>query len=250
MNIRSRLSIKRLILVSVSLAVLFLGWALPFQAGMYWWHVNAYSKYVSRSNQVAAEHELATLQKLYETSQKYHLDGLANRYVFDDFTRFDAAYNYMTGDFDKVHAKLLNGQDFQSCYMRGNAKWRMAQDQFRQGLNLQDKEQRMKLMKRGDELAQSTKDDYLCALKEDRDHTLPPSWNYDITTDDGARMRALMPKPGKIIILLGDEKDDGDGTEGLKGPRIHPNGSDSKDVDKKGGGDSKGRGLPGIRRKS
>jgi hypothetical protein len=77
------------------------------------------------------------------------------------------------------------------------------------------------------ELAESARSDYEQAIR--RRLTVEVSWNYDLMSNQGGEGRkegtmigALMPKPGRVVIILGrggkgkgQDGEEGDGRKGL-----------------------------------
>ncbi len=163
------------------------------------------------------------------------LDQIAEKYLFQDAKFYRGAYMYISRDWSSVLDELEQEEGFWAYYIRANARWRQAQDMYANALNLSDQARKEDQLKKADEISKSTKDDYLMAIKTDPDNTLEPKWNYDLITDDNARMNALKPQPAEKKIKFGipGPGGSGEGPEGEKnkGDKSHK----PEDLDRKGG---------------
>ncbi len=195
-----------------------------------------FSGAVSRVDQVSAWNSLQELGYFYNLNKKLRplgLDGIANKYLFEDAQHYLSAYDYLTGNYEKIRRELKDDNSYWGNFIRANSKWRVAQGIFSSSLD-KNKEEKIRVneQKQAIEMTASTKDEYEQAIKEDRLATLPPKWNYDLTTDPAAAARALAPKPIKIKIVLGEggEKGNNPGERDGDAP-----GKGTLDLDKKKG---------------
>ena len=215
----------RYLIAIVMVPTLFFIWFWPFSVGQFYEKLDSFSGTISRGEQLAAREGLKDLQYFYDLNAKLKslkLDWVASKYLFKNAVNYEVAFDSLTGRSDRVDKRLKYEDNFWAYYMRGNAKWRIAQSDFRHALTLEDAKLKEEEKKKADDMAASTKDDYERAIKSDPAGTLPPKWNYDLVTNPAARAAALGPKPVKVRLVLG---------EGGKG--------------KKGLGDDKGDGLKG-----
>lgn len=215
---------RSLFAIVIGSALLFI-WFIPFTVSRFYEKLDSFSGTILRGEQLAAREGLNNLQYFYDLNARLKplkLDGIASKYLFRDAVNYEVAFDYLTGRFDRVAERLKNEDNFRAYYMRGNAKWRIAQGAFRHALTLEDAKAKEAEKKKADDMAALTGDDYERAIKSDPNHTLPPPWNYDLVKNPAARAAALGPKPVKVRLVLG---------EGGK--------------NKKGLGDDKGEGLKG-----
>ncbi len=225
-------------LAAILIAFLFSGMAyLLYKVGLYYSYLDAYSGHIARGDQTAAREGMEDLNYFYELSDNLHLRWAADKYLFKDSIYHRAAFNYVAGDYDRVISDLQGQDSFWAYYIRGNAQWRRAQGIYANGLNLNDKAEKEKQLKAADDLAKDmVKDDYALAVKSDPAGSLPPSWNYDLVSDDGARQKGLQPKPAPIKVKLGIPIPGGKSGPGPKGEKDKGKaGTKPQDLDNKGG---------------
>lgn len=198
-----------LMILPASIALLFYG------GGVYYDYLDAYSGHITRGDQSAARSGLKDLEYFHQLNRKLdilHLSWLADKYLFYNAVYHRAAFFYITGDYSKAIREVQGSEGFWGYFLRGNARWRQAQGIYANGLNLKDQAEKNKQLRLADEMAKTlVKEDYAMAVKLDPFGTLPPSWNYDLVSDDRARGRGLMPKSGKIKVKLGIPGQGGDG---------------------------------------
>lgn len=249
MNMAKRFTLVR-ILIALVLTVLFTGSGyVLYEVGLYYSYLDNYSGHIERGDQTAARDGLKDLEYFYQLNRKLdalHLDWLGDKYLFYDSVYHRAAFNYIAGDYKKVASDLQDQDSFWAFYLRANANWRIAQGIYANGLNLpdktdKDKAEKEKQLKSADDLAKTlVKDDYALSVRSDPSGSLPPSWNYDLVSNDSARKKGLQPKPGPIKVKLGNNPGGGSGP-GLKGKdddgkaATKPKDLDSKDGEKPGG---------------
>lgn len=231
--------VKRVTFYRVSAAIALLIFLLSASSVMYlvsqyYKYLDAYSGDVAREDQIAAREDMEKLQYFYELNGRlkpYWLDGVAEEYIFKGTLYHEAAYDYLVSRYERVLERLQNDQGFWARFLRANAKWRLAQGIFEQSLQMSLKT-KLEMQMQADELASSTRDDYEEAVKATGGGHLPSSWNYDLTTNDGARAGALQPKVPGVKIRLGEggKKDKGLGKDKGRGPK----GEGSQDLEIEG----------------
>lgn len=231
-----RFTIRRVLLAAVLLVIFSFIATVLFNISQFYKTLNAFSGAVSRGNQLAARDYLQNLQYFYElnkTLKPLWLDGIANKYLFKDVQYRQSAYDYLTGNHEKVIKELQDYDDYWARYIRSNSRWRIAQGIFEQSLKM-DAKTKQEMQEQAKEMAVSTKDDYEQAIKkwETPIPWLPAPWNYDITIDPSAMNRALVPKSIKIKVVLGEggKKGNNPGDRNGNAP-----GRGTLDLDKKGG---------------
>lgn len=231
-----RFSLRRVFLAIVALVIFFYAELFLFNGREFSRTQDAFSGAVSRGDQLAARDNLQRLQYFYELNKKLKplwLDGIANKYFFQEAQHNQSAYDYLTGNCDKVNRELQNDDSFWGRFIRANCNFRRAQGIFENSLEKsKDEKTRANEQKHATEMAASTKDDYCEAVKLDPHSTLPPKWNCDLATDPSAMVRALAPKPIKIIVRLGEGGDKGNNPGNRDGDAP---GKGTLDLDKKGG---------------
>ncbi|MEK7151686.1 MAG: hypothetical protein AAB784_03180 [Patescibacteria group bacterium] len=197
-------------------------WMIPYRVGQFYESLDNYSGQVSRGDQVASREGLTELKYFYDLNSKLKivwLDWVAHKYIFSDAVYYDAAYQYMTGRYDKILEGSLKEDDgFWASFLKGNSRWRIAQGVYAQGASLSGADSE-KIKKQADEMAASTKDDYERAIRKDVNSIFSVKWNYDQVTDPSARAAGLAPKPAKVKLVLGrgSKKGDGKGKDDGKG---------------------------------
>ena len=244
MEATKRFTFLRFFLVLV-LTVFFTGAGyLMYEVGLYYTYLDNYSGDVARGDQSAARDGIGDLDYFYQLNKKLnviHLGWLGDKYLFYDSVYHRAAFNYIAGDYKKVTDDLQGQDGFWAYYIRGNAQWRKAQGIYANALNLpnktdKDKAEMAKQLKAADDLAKTVvKDDYAMAVRSDPSGSLPPSWNYDLVSNDATRKKGLQPKPAPIKVKLGQKPGNGPGP----GPKGKDNdgkaGTKPKDLDSKDG---------------
>lgn len=244
-----RFTIRRVLLAAAYLAIFCSAEILLFNGKWFYKTLNDYSGAVSRGDQLAARDYLQNLQYFYELNKKLHplgLDGVISESFFKDAQNYQSAYDYLTGNYEKVIKDLQGKEGYWAPYMRANAKWRLAQGIFDGSLNKsKDKKTIMDEKKQAIEMIVMTKDDYERAIKNDSGLTLPPKWNYDMSTDPSAIARALAPKPIKVRSRLGEGGNKGNNPGDRDGDAP---GKGTLDLDKKGGNKPGPSPNPGAKR--
>ena len=245
-----RFTLGRLLLATL-LVVLFLGSGLfMYQVGSYFEHMDTYSGHIALQDESAAREGLKDLQYFYEQNSKLDavwLSWIGRDYILENPACQRAAFYNMTRDFEKTVEELREQEGFCAYFLRGNARWRQAQGIYANALTLPDKtdEQKAKKteqLKLADDLAGTlARDDYEAALKANPSHA-PSSWNYDLLSDPEKRAKALMPKPGKIKMRIGQSAG-GRSNPAPQGEDDKGEGKKSKDIDT----NDKGPGQPGGR---
>jgi len=245
----SRFSLKRCILAVLLLALISGLSLVAYRISDYFDNADKFSGDIARGDVTAAREHMANLEyyhKLNKNLEPLRLNWIAEEYLFKQEKFHRAGYLYISKDWTAVINELEGEEEFWAYYIRANARWRQAKDMFANGLNLGDLTKKVDQLKKADEIAKSTKDDYLEAIKTDPNETHEPRWNYDLVTDDEARAKALMPMPGKIKIELGVPMPGAGGTK--EGPRGEDGKGEQsnkpKDLDKQGGGPGDARGKP------
>lgn len=238
-----RFTFKRILLALLVLIVLGFVAYIPYVKGDYYATLDRYSGDISRGDVTAAKEDLQNLKYFYALHEKlvsFHLGWIAGD-LFNDAKSYQAALSYISRGYGQVIEELETEEGFWAYYIRANARFRQAQEMTANALNLQDPVKKKEQLQKADEMAKTTKDDYLAAIKSDPNGINEPKWNYDIVTDDEARMRALMPKPGQIKVKLGVPG--GGSGRGPEGKDDDGEKSDKpKDLDKKGGEQPGGEG--------
>ena len=218
-----------------------------YLVGDYYQYRDAYSGDVVRGDQLAARIDLENLEYFYELNKKlkpFGLSWLANRYLFKEALYQEAAYDYLANRHERVVEKLKDDNSFWGRYLRANSKWRLAQGIFEQALKM-DAVTQSKEKAEADEMASSTKDDYEEIIKMSQGEWLPAKWNYDLTTDAGARAAGLSPKLAKVKVILGTGGKKNKGTG--KGKGQGPQGKGSHDLEIEGPS-TDGNPKPGTKR--
>ncbi len=203
---KRRISFVRVMLALLATIILGLIWLAPFRLGDFYRHQDDFSGSVLRGDTSTARENLEKVEYFYgwnKVLDNFWLDGQANKYLFYNAPYHRSALDYLIGNHTKVAEDLKNDNSFWASYLKGNVNWRIAQDMYKHALEIKDKKEMEVAKKVAKELASSTKDQYVEAIKQDDGQTLPPKWNYDLTTDEDALMRALLPKPPRIRIPLG-----------------------------------------------
>lgn len=233
-----RFTIGRVLLAIVASVVFFYVELFLLNGREFYRTQDAFSGAVSRGDQLATRDNLQRLQYFYELNKKLkplRLDGIANKYFFQEAQHNQSAYDFLTGNYEKIIKDLKDDDSYWGLFMRANAKWRIAQGIFENSLNKsKDEKTRTAEQKQAIEMATSTKDDYEQAIKKWQPSVpwLPAPWNYDLTTNPSAMARALAPKPIKVRVRLGEGGDKGNNPGNRDGDAP---GKGTLDLDKKGG---------------
>lgn len=217
------LTVWRILLALAITVALALFWSIPFRIGQFCQYLDSFSGDIVREDQLAASDDLSKIYYFVELNKKLkplQLDGVADKYLFKGLLHYESAYDYLTGNYPKIIKSLESDESYWGRYIRANSNWRLAQGIYKESLKM-DAKTKAEMQKQAMEMAYATKDDYEEVIKNDPDSSLPPKWNYDLTTDPAAMMRALMPKPAKIKVVLGEggPKNKGSGEDKGKGPK-------------------------------
>ena len=241
-----RLTGKRII-IAVMLSVGFFSAALvSFTIGRFKGTLDEFSGAIVRGDQLAARDGFQNLQYFYELNKKLPvLSNITGKYFFKDAQYYKSAYDYLTGNYDKVINELKNSDGYWAHFIRANSRWRQAQGIMEQSLQMNE-ELKQEMQKLATGIVLSTKDDYEQAVRKDPNSSLPPKWNYDLTTDAAAMMGALMPKQLKIKKILGRGGKEDKGPSKEKGK--DQEGKGSQDLDKKMGDKPSSDKKPGPKR--
>lgn len=235
--------------IAIVLTVFFSGMGYILRmGGLYRDYLDKFSGAVARGDQSVAKESLEDLEYFYQLNRKFDAVGLgwvSRRYLFyeSDTVYYRAASNYIAGDHKRVVSDLQGEDDFWAYYLRANANWRIAQGTYVNALNLpdktdKDKAEKEKQLRIADELAKTVvKDDYEQAVRNDPLGLLPPSWDYDLVSNDASRNKGLQPKPAQVKVKLGEKQpgagNDGPGLKGKSGDGKA--GTKPKDLDQKKG---------------
>ncbi len=220
----NRFTLVRLL---ISLAVIVVSFAFCYsllQVSKFYKSLDAYSGAVSRGDQLAVRDNLEDLRHFPDLNKKLEfagLDFIANKYLFKDFRYYESAYDYMTGNYERVIDQLKDDEDFYAHFIRANAKWRTAQGLIEQ--NLSSSTIRIEPALKSVQMAAALKEDYAECIKKDQKSSISPKWNYDLVTDPNALARGLMPKPQKVRVVLGrgGKNKKGEGQDKGEGPKGH-----------------------------
>ncbi len=236
-----RFTVGRLLLAILLAAVFSVLGLISYQIGNYYSYKDAYSGHIVRRDKSASRDGLKDLQFFYE------LDYLPS-YLSKDADCERAAYYNLDNDLEKTINELRDKKRFCASFLRGVATWRQAQAEYANALTLPDKtpvqkKDKLKQLKLADEKAATlAKDDFEAALKANPDHA-PSSWDHDLLSNPENRAMALMPKPGKIKIQLG-QSGGGKTNPGPLGEDGKGEGKKSKDIDTNEEGPGRPDGKP------
>ncbi len=198
--------------------------------GQFYESLNAFSGAVSRGDQLAARDNLSNLEYFYHLP---NLKGFAGRSLFKYSANYQASYDFLTGNHERVISNdLKDKDDYWALFIRSNSVWRNAKKLNEQALEETDPKLKQEKQKQALEMAASTKDDYCQAVRIDPTSSLPPKWNCDLVSDPAAMANALMPKPAKVKLRLGEGGNKGNNPGNLDGEAP---GKGTLNLDKKNG---------------
>jgi len=173
-------------------------------------HLSRLELHLQTYDAEAARVELNNVRYLYGQTFRLGLDFLASRYIFRDLEIYQARYDYLIGDYEKIKSSLASSRDYRAAHLVGTAKFRQKQSEYKAA---KDKETKNKIV---EEVIRDINPDFRRALENSPafgylDPNFDDRWNYDITSDPESAARALAGEgPPKRILL-------GFGTEPAKG---------------------------------
>ncbi len=180
-------------LLGFILAVVFLiVVALPARTlGTFYGYLEELSESVDRKDFEQAQIALDEVTAFYERSRGRGLQWFADAYLFQDAFIQQAAYNYLTGNYEAVIRDLADEVDnFQASHILASAKFQLARQRYRA---ITDGNPDGEALKRAivQEVIENVNADYERALRSDETDRFDFKWNYDLTSDPEATRRAL-----------------------------------------------------------
>ena len=176
-------------------AVVFLtAVALPARTlGTFHGHLEELSDSVDRNDFEQAQTELDQVMAFYERSRGWGLQWFADAYLFRDAFMQQAAYNYLTGNYEAVVRDLADEvDDPRASHVLASAKFQLARQRYR-AIADDDPEGEALKMAIIQEVLEDVNADYERALRSDETDRFDFKWNYDLTSDAEATRRALEP---------------------------------------------------------
>ena len=194
-------------------------------------NVKRFSFYVKTTIAEMAKRELIGLHYFYDLSRKWHVQWLADKYLFRDAPFYGPADSYLIRDWQKTMDALKDKLDDPRAYPYGNAKFRQAQAMYRvgqtkEGLNL---------------VLTEVAADYEKALRNCLDSGVvylecyDRVWNYDLATNKKNAEEALKNPPPQVKYILGPPMIEGD----MIPPPKRPGGGGEKEKKPGSGGPKK-----------
>ena len=155
--------------------------------------LDSLSDSVRRGNFDQAESELDQVTNFYQESQGWGLQWVADAYLFRDAFLQQAAYSYLTGDYETVVRDLADEvDDPRASYLLASAKFQLARQQYRA---IDDENPDGMALKAAiiQEVLDDVNADFERALRSDDTDRFEYKWNYDLTSDPDAVRLALEP---------------------------------------------------------
>lgn len=210
----NRMSWGRLITGAVIVSLSIIASILFSRLAVYNRELGNFSLAVSSSDRQAAEKGLANLKKSYSFFSNLGLQYFADRYLFNEMYKYEAAVSYVNEDWEKT-VDLLAGHedDFSALYMRGIAKFKILHAAYHSAAAKKDKQIRDDILRR---VLEEVRSDFEAAVKAGPgpDLNFNSSYNYDLTSDPASAQRALESiKPAPRFILGTKSQGDKPGRE-------------------------------------
>ena len=166
--------------------------ALPARTlGTFYGDLEELSESVDRKDFEQAQIALDEVTAFYERSRGWGLEWFADAYLFQDAFMQQAAYNYLTGNYEAVVRDLADEVDnSQASHVLASAKFQLARQRYRA---IADDNPDGEALKRAivQEVIKNVNVDYERALRSDETDRFDFKWNYDLTSDPEATRRAL-----------------------------------------------------------
>ena len=184
----------RYLLGFVFAVVFLIAVALPARTlGTFYGHLEALSDSVDRSDFEQAQTDLDEVTAFYERSRDWGFQWLTDAYLFQDAFMQQAAYNYLTGNYETVVRDLADEiDDPRASHLLASAKFQLARQRYRA---IADEDPAGEVQKAAiiQEVLEDVNADYERALRGDATDRFDFKWNYDLTSDPEATRRALEP---------------------------------------------------------
>ena len=208
-------------LVSLFLAVAFIGIGSYFIREYYLLPLDRFNYQVSNDNPEAAREELDNLRYFYDLTAKWKVKWLADRFLFRDAYLRDAQYYFLIGDFQRVinDENLKNSDDYRAAQLVGSAMFRDFKARYENAKTSREREEIVKLV------VSEVSSYFEKALRKGPAFSYPDAnfdyrWNYDIASDPSSAKRAMESKQPMPRFKLGLEPG--------QSPRDKPEPSDRK----------------------
>ncbi len=172
-------------------------------------NVKKYSFYVKTNDNETAKTELIRLHYFYDLSRKWHVQWLADKYLFRDAPFYEVADLYLINDWQKVQNDLKEKLDDSRAYPYGNAKFRQIKAKYQAS--------QIKLEDALGIVLKEVAMDYEKALRNCLDSSVSYNqcfdrvWNYDLATNKKDAEEALKSPPPQVKYILGPPKDGKEG---------------------------------------
>ena len=154
-------------------------------------HLDRLSQSVERDDFAQARVELDAVASFYESSRAWRFQWLADSYLFRDAFLQQAAYDYLTHDYEAVVRELSDEiDDSRASHLLASAKFQLARLRYHAiAEDSSDAEaQKVAIIQ---EVIEDVNADYERALRSDLTDRFDHKWNYDLTSDAEAVRRAL-----------------------------------------------------------
>ena len=148
---------------------------------------------VRRGSFEQAEIELGEVTAFYQQSRAWGLQWISEAYLFRDAFLQQAAYSYLTEDYQSVVRDLSDEvDDPRASYLLASAKFQLARQRYRA---VSDDDPDGIAIKAAiiQEVLDDVNADYERALRSDQTDRFDYKWNYDLTSDADAVRLALEP---------------------------------------------------------
>ncbi len=203
---RSKTNRKRGLWISGGfiLSVLVLGASfLASDLSVFFSHLNSFSYSVRNHDRDEAVQGLENLKSDYNVFSSRKLQYFADRWLFNKMYRYEAAVSILNENFEKVLNEDLKNRDddYYVSYMRGIAEFKILRIAFQQAMAKKDKKQMAAIHKL---VLERARPHFEKCVKEGPGpaKNFNCSYDYDITSNSSAAMKALMsqePEPQYIL---------------------------------------------------
>src|SRR3989338_4099744 len=197
-------------------------------------HVEKFNFYLKTDDSVGTNRELAQFHYFYTLSAKWHIQLLADKYLFTDSPFYESADTFLTGNWQEVRNQLKDKTDDPRSYPYGLAKFRQAQAEYQATHKIKPPLNFVMTEVRQD----FERDLRNCLRVSEYLDCFDRVWNYDLASNKNDAEEALKQPgkmPGFILGPLKENEEDGPG----KPPGDFPYGGRLDEKQSGGGGQKK-----------
>ncbi|MEK9194318.1 MAG: hypothetical protein AAB884_00735 [Patescibacteria group bacterium] len=184
---------KRIRTRLILLAIAFVAALIVYALSDFYGHLNKFSFYIKNEEQVFARRELDEVIRFYRLTDRIKLRFLADRLIFSDAFLWQAAYDCLIKDNEKIVSDLQSKtEDPRAAHLLGITRFRKAKALYEAG----ERREALRM------LLQDASRDFEMAVRNGSDSNFDDRFNYDLTSDSAAALKALrLPKPKHMIPM-------------------------------------------------